>query len=234
MSTNTLDFDIIDDLASEISANPDDYQDQQNPAPLVAGNYRFRLEKVSVRRERDSGAVILKDGKYPTYVIDMVEILEPVESMGRKVALFQDITTKPFLRGSTQASKIMDLLRAFDATRSYSGLTEARDALKEFADSGATAVGKFDWTANDYQGAKDALTAAGITARYAELNAEDQQTANAIYKSHKLRGMKKFPPVVVGGQTVGYQGSWESPSGNVVEARAEIVRFYPSNENVTL
>lgn len=232
-ATAALDLPIINDLQDEVAINPETYQDQMSPAPPAANNYRFRVKKLAVRKDKD-GNVIMKDGKYPTFVIEQLEIVEAAnqELVGRVLYPYADISTKPFQRtpNAPPSTKAGDLLRAFDDQRAVQGLTELTDALREFVDQGATFQGRLDWIANDSAGAKEALEAAGITGTFAEMTSEEQTQANQIYKAHKLRGMKKFPSNGNGG----FVPVWTSPSGNTVEAKPDLTRFYKSSETVKL
>lgn len=216
------DLNLSDDL--DINIDPDTYQDQTSPAPPAAGNYAFRVKKHSVRTNKD-GSVKLTDGKFPIINIMSVEIVEGLDAV-RSVGLLQDIRTKPFLRGGLPVSMAGDLLRAFDQTRRARG-TEVLDALNEFFGGGAVARGRFDWTAYDSDAARAAIDTLGGQDK---LNALGKDEINNFYSKFKVKGMKNFP-VAANGR---HNHFYTFPSGNVVEARLEISRFYPSEEIVRL
>ena len=216
------DLNLSDDL--DIDINPDTYQDQTSPAPPAAGKYAFRVKKHSVRTNKD-GSIKLTDGTYPIINLQSVEIVEGLDSP-RSIGLLQDIRTKPFMRNGFPVSMAGDLLRAFDQTRRAKG-TEVLEALNEFFGSGAVARGLFDWTAYDSEAARAAIDGLGGKV---VLDAMTKQEVNDFYSRFKVKGMKNFP-ITLNGR---HNHFYTFPSGNVVEARVEIVRFYPSEEIVRL
>lgn len=221
------DVNISDDL--DVSINPDTYPDQQNPAPPAAGNYTFRIKKLSIRKDKDNN-IVLRDGKWPVYVLEQVEIVEP-ESAKRLVMLYQDVSTKPFNRDGEMASAAADLVRAIDSTRPVQGLLGIDAVFAEALDQGTTFHAKLDWEAYDGDFAKQALEEAGLGGvKFAELDADDKKTASAIYAKARLKGMAKFPKKADGTPS----GVWVGPSGESIEARPTLAKLYPSHNTVKL
>jgi len=68
--------------ADTLTYNPDEYVDSGSPLMPLPGTYRFRVTSLTRRKDRDSGQVILKDGKWPTLVLNRVEIVEPIDDAG--------------------------------------------------------------------------------------------------------------------------------------------------------
>lgn len=218
---------IADD--TDVQIDPETYQDQTSPAPPEAGNYSFKIKKLGVRKTKE-GEIVLRDGQWPVYVLEQVEIVEPQE-FARTVSLFQDVATKPRDRNGVKVSQALDLVRACDQTRAIRGLQEVDEALAEFVDTGAIFRGYLDWNAYDGSFAKDELEKADLKdVKFAEMNDEEKKVANDIYGKAKLKGMKKFPKLANGRAN----HIWVGPSGDSVEARAEVTRFYPSLETVRL
>ncbi len=227
MSRLLADVEINDDL--DVQIDPETYQDQTSPAPPAAGNYRFRVKKITVRKDKE-GNVVLRDGQWPVYTLEQVEIVEPAE-LTRTVSLFQDMSTKPFDRSGVKVSQVGDFLRAVDQTRAVRGLTAMDEAVSEAAETGAIFSGYLDWNAYDSEFAKGALEAAGLKdTKFADMDEAEKKLANEIYKKAKVKGMKKFPKLPNGNPN----HVWVGPSGNSIEGRAEITRFYPSLEEVRL
>jgi len=222
-----LDITLGDDL--DVAIDPETYVDQQSPAPPVAGNYNFRIKKLGVRKNKE-GEPVLTDDRWPIYVLEMVDIVEP-ESLARGVGLFQDLKTKPFERNGVAVMEVGDLIRAIDQSRSLRGLEAIDEALAEFVGTEATFRGYLDWSAYDSAFVKAALAEAGLTGqRYASMSDSDKKVASDIYKKAKLSGMKKFPKLANGR----HSHIWTGPSGESIEARPRITRFYPSLEEIRL
>lgn len=225
MSTQTVslaDIRLTDDL--DVGVNPETYVDQGPPPPPPAGNYEFRVLKHSIRTDQE-GNVILVDGRFPIIVLDMLEIVQPIEN-ARKIAAFLDIRTKPFERNGNPASTFADLIRAYDQTLAWQGLEEGKQALLEFFNSGATFRARLDWTGYDKDYADSEFAKLGLAKKDVP-----KETANAIYAGAKIKGMRNFPRYANGK----FNPVWVNPkSGNLVEARVDIPTFYASGKDVQL
>lgn len=218
---------IIDDL--DVAIDPETYPDQASPAPPAAGNYTFRIKSLSLRKDKD-GNIVLKDGQYPVYVLEQVEILEPVE-FARTVAPYQDISTKPFDREGRKATMAGDLARSLDQGRAISGLLELNDTLEEAVANNTTFRAFLDWTAYDSAFVKGEMEKVGLAGvPFANMGTQERETANKIYKAARRDKMKNFS-VLPSGR---HSHMWVGPSGETVEARAKLTRFYKSLEPVRL
>jgi hypothetical protein len=216
------DMPVVDDL--NVPVDPTEYADQANPAPATPGIYRFSVVKIAPKTTRE-GALVLQDGKYPVLNLAQVKIVLPVENE-RGVGLFQDVRTKPGVRKGNRGQDVAvndfyDLLRSFDASIGIDGFEHAKQLLQQYVDGGTTFVGQLGWTARDTD---------YIDAEFKKLGADTfdarrgvaKELANAIYNKASL-STKNF---VVNGKRV---ASIVGPSGNLIEARPKIQRFYPSH-----
>lgn len=226
---NNLDFDFVDDM--NVGVDPETYPDQSNPAPVPAGNYVLRVTKFDVQRMPDGNPVIYKNAAgepaYPLYSIDQAEIIEPSEFAGRKIGLFQSVSTKPFSRQGEDVTNMGDLLRALDQTVRVRG---TKATIQEVMDLIATTpiTVRLDWEANDFGFIKSEFERLFNGKRYSELQGQDKNTASGIYKKAKIVGMKSFADLPNGRKN----HVWTGPSGDQFEARARIVRYYPSLADV--
>lgn len=222
---NIADLPVVDDLNVPVSA--EDYVDQANPAPAKPGNYRFVATKVAPRKNQD-GTFRLDDGKFPVLVIEQAKIVEPVENE-RGVGLFADVRTKPFERkgqggAAVVASDLYDLLRSYDETQNIDGFEHAKQLLQGFIDSNTPFYAQIGWTGYDKDFVDAEFNAIGATTSEAR-KAVAKDIANAIY-SKARKGTKDFiqngslSPTVVG------------PSGNLVEAKLRLTRYFPSGTEV--
>jgi hypothetical protein len=202
MSFNIDDVQILDDL--DVSVDQNDYVERQEPLPLTKGNYGVRIKSFDLRKLRDSEELQLQDGKYPIIVLQMVEIADAGQEtnmVGRPVALYQDIRTKPFTRtdnttGETsQANALGDLVRSADPSASFTGLKEGLALLQSLVAQGAVFYAPFDWEARDSSAAREAIEELESRARQ---NGEDvhgsavRTARSAIYKKFTRKGMKNF------------------------------------------
>jgi hypothetical protein len=205
-----------------------EYNDQLPPGPPSRGDYRMKITKLSTRTNRD-GEAILTDGKWPVLCIEEVEIVEGLPQ-SRRVMPYQDIRTKPFDRYGKPASQLGDLLRAYDQTRSFRGLNGQIEGLKELVETGATFVARGDWLAQDLEHSKARIEAAGGRDNLSK------DEINAIYDAARIRGMQNFPAMTDRHGKIVHQAQVTGPSGNTLEARFELRRFYPSERgaNITL
>lgn len=212
------DLPVVDDYA--VPSNPDEYAAQANPAPLAPGNYRFSVVKSDLRKNKD-GQTVLADNQFETYVLGTVKVVEPVENE-RQVAIFQDVRTKPSTRkdksGADKAvSDLFDLCLAYDAETYPVDLQQARELFKQYQEQGASFVAQVKWTGYDK---------AFVDAEFAKIGGKDsasKEVANAIYN----KARKNTKDFTVNGVRV---SSIIGPSGNAIEARAAIGRYFPSND----
>jgi hypothetical protein len=184
---------IEDDL--DVSMDPDTYQDQASPAPLVAGIYRGRVISHSKRMEQD-GSLRLVDGKFPIIILAGVELVEGVENPPRKVYPFKEITTKPFERpfGSGRyATALGDFTRAFDQTRGWNGTQEGIRLLLEYFESGQLFTASYNWSVYDKEFVEAAREQLGLVGPQSEESAK--KLLNAVYKAARVEGMNNFPPL---------------------------------------
>lgn len=224
---------LADDL--EVGAfgveDPNTYQDPTAVAPPREGRYLLRITEFNQAKEFGSDKPLIVDGKWPVFEIREIEIVEPTE-IARKVRLNQKVRTKPFSRaganGESLVSEFADLLRAYDVSRAWKGLTGDGDGslptglqlLKEFMETGATLRGRGQWRAYDKTYADAAIAAAG-----GENNVSKEEMGRINGKA-SIRGMKKFPTTSKGG----YIPEVKGPSGDIIRAKFIIAQFFPSND----
>jgi hypothetical protein len=235
------DFAVNDDL--DVAMDNETYQDQANPAPPVAGNYRFKILTLDKRTKKDGSVVTEGDG-FPIFVIGMAEIVEGYkDAQGnettRKVGLFQDVKTKPYLRQGVPASGIADLTRAL-GTESYSRLSEGIERLKEAFETDATFVANLDWSAYDGVFIKAALAQLEIPENKDDRSDDEKKIVSAIYNAGRIQGMRFFPVDPNSGKFIGSltreNVTFRNPVTNanveveaehrVLEARPYLARYY--------
>lgn len=210
------DLPVVDDLNVPVSA--EEYVDQANPAPPKPGNYRLVVVKAAPRVNKE-GKLVLADDKYPTIVIEQAKIVEPVENE-RAFGAFTDVRTKPFERknasgGAVPASDLQDLLRGFDETTNFEGFEHMKQLLQQHLDQNTPLLAQLAWTGYD----KDY-----VEGEFAKAGGKDnvsKEVANAIY----AKARKSTKDFIVNGVL---QQSIVGPSGNTVEAKVKISRFFPS------
>jgi len=222
VSFSIADLPVYDDLA--VPSDPTQYADQASPAPAAPGNYRFTIVKIEPKTKKD-GSLVLQDDRFPVLNLAQVKIVEPVENE-RGVGLFQDIKTKPGIRKGPQGQDVAfnefrDLLRSFDATVVIESSEHQKQLLAQYVDGGATFIGQLGWQATDFDYIEAQFKAAGAETFEAR-RAVAKEVANAIYNKARKR-TKDF--VVNGKRTASILG----PSGNMLEARPVITRFFPSH-----
>lgn len=220
------DIEITDDL--NVTMDPDSYKDAPSNTIPQPGAYRLRVVSMKPRKDQD-GNIVLADGKFPTIVLEQLEILEP-EDDGRKFGAFLDVRTKPVKRFDGYATDLGDITRSFDQTRGWSGTSEGLAVLEELAQEG-TFRAQLGWSAYDSQFAKSQLEAAGLAGlKWSEMTSDQQKVAGEIYKKARL-STKDFP--VSNGKRVPFGRN--PHSGNELEARLTVQRYIPSGaENVKL
>lgn len=234
---NIDDVQILDDL--DVSVDQNDYVERQEPLPLTKGKYGVRIKSFDLRRVRDSEELQLQDGKYPIITLQMLEIADAgteTAMVGRQVALYQDIYTKPFERqdrasgGTVLVNSLGDLVRSADPSASFSGLKEGISLLQSLVAQGAVFYFDMDWIARDNGASREAIEELETRANQ---NGEDLNSAavraarNEVYKKFTRRGMKNFKneagvivPFIL------------STTGDEIPARVEIVRngFIPQSQ----
>ena len=213
----SIDFDLtaLPEGLTELGVeDPDSYQEQAPPAPPKAGVYRLRITDANIPTNAE-GRPLLADDKYPQIRANAVEIVEPQE-VERTVYLFQNMSYRPYR--NSKSNKIADLIRAHDRSMTWSDSTEGLRRLLEIIESGQTFCAKIDWVAKD----KDFYN----TER--ERNGGDYKSVP--WKTWVLQGEKNFPKDDRGNAIP----LWEGPSGNKVEARAELVSLLSSDKDVAL
>lgn len=219
------DFVLADDI--ELVMDPETFVEAAGPSPVAPGTYLLRVEDLKLRKNKDGNPVtrtskLAPGHNFPVYVINSVTIVEPTENE-RKVMLFQDISTAPFLRnGTTPVSQLMDILRSYDMSAGFTRLNEGIELWKEFVQQNRTFPAYIDWTAYDADYARTAIEEATIAAGG---NLADKDK-NAIYAKAKARGYKKFPKLANGR----YSHVWQGPTGNTIEGRATISRFISAGD----
>ncbi len=225
---------VEDDL--DVSCDVDTYQDQQNPAPPLPGNYKMVVVGKPALRMGKDGKPQLTDGKFKTLTIQRAKIVEPVEAE-KEFGIFADLRTKPFDRFGTVASDIADITRSMDQTRGWSGLAEGVALLEELIDQSTPFTVQLAWEAYDGAFVEQAFDALGISKgseKKALASGQISKSAyDAIYKKARL-GTKDFPVITKADGTLTLSPSAKGPSGATLEARAKIKKFFPSLEPTNL
>lgn len=235
--------DVLD--AYEGIADQETYQDAAGPQPPATGNYELKLEKFQWKKKKDSEELILTDGKFPILSIQSATIVDQTQFPGaaedvggglgvgksRKIGLLFDVRTKPFERQGGTVSSFIDLLRAFDTSQAHVKhlIDEGYPRLVDFYNQEKTFRVRLDWSAEDYKARNAEL------ARYGDTTAEQKakltkEQFNSIWEKYRVKSMKQFDRKPNGT----YDPNWQSPAGNIIEARLAIVKFYPSTDTVRL
>jgi hypothetical protein len=204
--------------------NNDTYQDALPPAPPKEGNYRLRINKMSLAKGKD-GQLTLQQGTHPVVVLEDVVIVEPVELEGKSAVRFERVYIKPYQRAGQNADNLTDIVRAHSIEATYSGWKEGLQVLQSLAEQGASFRAQIVWEAFDNEGYTAEVDALGGR------DSVDKDTEKRLRKEYTIKGMKKFKqnpdgtfaPIVV-----------HPVTGNTLEAKARISRFYPSNATVKL
>lgn len=226
MSTE-MDFVIEDDLGVG-----EEYPTQDvGPKPPLPGNYRIKIDKWGVRRDKAGNVILWKDANgtptYPIIGLTTAEIVEPIDN-ARKVVLFQDVPSSLFQRDGKTASRAGDLLAAFENAPATSNTGETLKALSEFLNGGMELTVRLDYQGYD----KDAAAAFVKALPPGATNREKNQA----YDKAKIRGYKKIAAAnAKAGKPQAQPHLWVGPSGNVIECRPELTIFYPAGTpNVVL
>ncbi len=204
--------------------NPAEYVDAGATILPLPGVYRMRVTSLSRRKGQD-GAEILKDGVWPTLVLNRVEIVEPIDEAGT-FALFEELYTKPYLRKGQgrelPAAKHMDLLRAIDQHAQVSDFLEGVQEVERLLRSGQTFVAQLGYRAQDSEWAKAEV------ARNGGKDAMTKEAHNAVWTAAKL-STKDFK-----NPSGGYRTQTVGRSGNLFEAKLTLTKFIPSDTQVDL
>lgn len=236
------DLEITDDL--NVSMDNETYQDQANPAPPVAGNYGAKAVKIEPAKNKNQEPIFENsDPRFPIFRLQTVELVDGVDSP-RKVAIFQDIKTKPFDRYGSASSQLGDITRAY-GTESWQGIRAGLELLQEAAQQGNVFYAQYDWSVYD----KAFIDAALVQFELKDVAKDDRtdeqkKLLNAVYKAGRVTGMGRFPfnektgkfshvlplgdvtfknPVTNSNVTV-------EVDGRTLEARLTITRFFPKSD----
>lgn len=193
-----------DDL--DISLDNDTYQDQAAggiQGPVAAGDYLVKigtLYPATYRGGDKKGQPILRDEKFPVLTLGSVEIVEGLgDGVTRKVGLFQDINTKPYIpqqgpRKGIVVSQLNDLARSLGLA-SYHGFDELRDLLNEAIANGQTFGVSLNWESGyDKAFVEAAISQLGLKDLKREsMTDEQRKLSNAIqYRYSRVQGQKNF------------------------------------------
>lgn len=175
--------------------------------------------------KNQDGSIRLTDNKYPTIVLEQVDIVEPVEMEGKRAVSFERVYTKPFARiqgGQPTSNGLADLTRSHDATRTWSTVQQGLDVLDQMVESGETFRARLEWNAYDKDHYEQQIAALGGEASASK---EDKKR---IRKEATIRGMKRFQKTPDGSS---YLPTVIGPSGATLQARARISTFFPSHQD---
>lgn len=221
MSDFNVDMDQIEDFADVSLADAGDYQDQTGPAPLAPGAYRLRVEEGGLRK--DSNGELIMDGGYPQVQLNKLTVVEPEEFKDKVIYPFKTYSLKPVAGGQRKGSiPVVDLLRGFDDTLTFASGKEAIQLLVEQISQGNTFVAGTNWIAKDSEAIK-----AFIEENGGDLADVDADEKRKFFNSAIIRSQKKFPKV----NNV-YVPEITGPSGDVLQARVDLTRIYPSSKEV--
>lgn len=224
MSFDIDDLDIVDDL--DVSGDPETYSDPVDPPPPNEGAYQFRIRlpknaKDILDRDRKTGEIRLREGKYPSINIAGVQLMNEGFNE-RKVFPFQTISTKPYTRKDdkgheVQVNNLYDLVRSHDASLSFRGTKEGIALVNQLVNDNAVFAAKFTWFAEDWKWRADQLKTLTESAAAAGVEVPKEQKAK-IYEQAKLEGQAKFQNP----ETGYYMTTWTGPSGNEIKVQFRI------------
>lgn len=247
LSFGLADLEVTDDL--NVSMDNETYQDQANPAPPAAGIYNFKAIKLDARRNKDKEPVFEGgDSRFPILTLVTVEIVEGLSDASgnpttRKVAVFQDIKTKPFNRNGSPASNLGDITRAY-GTDSWAGIPAGLAALRQAFETGGTFAAGFDWSIYDGELVKAAIEQLEIPADKDNRDENQKKLIGAVYNAARVTGMRFFPynentgrfsnvlvreNVVIKNPVTNSNVTIEVPH-RTFEARGTITRYYPKQD----
>ena len=204
---------------TEFVYNPDTYQDGGKAPSILPtpGHYRIRCTSLARRRDRATGEVNLYKGKWPTIVLNRVEV-EDAEGQKSTFPVFQEIFTMPFERApGVYASKPMDLLRSIDVQAEVSGFEEAVEEVEKLLASGESFVAATGYGATDTEWAKSVLGP----------NATKEEKKKVWDEARLTTKNFKNPDGSYRTATIG-------KLGNTIEAKLVLANFVPSDRDVPL
>lgn len=222
MSTNAS-TDFYDD---SYTYDPNAYVDQGAVSLPIPGHYRFRASSVGRRKDRNTGEVVKVDGKWPTLILNRVEIVEPQEAAG-SYAPFQELFTKPFQRKGGAGAQVVaanqtDVLRSIDVDAPTGlNMEEQIEELEKQLTSGQTFVAGIGYTATDVDWAKAEI------ARNGGDNCPKEKRSE-IWKAAKLTTKDFKNPDGT------YRTMTRGKSGKMIEAKLKLATFVPSTKDVEL
>jgi hypothetical protein len=199
-----------DDIFEGEVAGVEDYADQTGFTLIPEGNYKFKINKYSVDRDKDG---FIRNPKAPTFVLEEIEIVEG-ELTGRK-AFFLRVRSNSYERQpGVKASELGDLMRAIDQTFDWENrITLAEEQIAKASQQGVAIKARLRWSAFDsaHWNGNDG----------SQLDKAEQK---ALGKECRLSGMKNFPKDSKGNAVP----EWVGPSGETISARVEVAQYYPS------
>lgn len=223
MSTFTEDLAALAPIDGPQVTVDDNYQDALPPAPVPERDYRLRITKWSLDKDKQ-GNLRLTDGKFPVILIEESEVVEPLELAGKRAVSYERLNTKPFERpkgSGSLCSMLGDLTRSYDQTRGWKSIPEGLELLAELIATG-TFQSRLRWEAYD----KDY-----VSTRIAELGGESMVNDDQLKELRNqatIKGMKRFPKLPDGS----HASIVEGPSGAQLEARLKLGSIYPSSKQL--
>lgn len=182
------------------------------------GEYSVR-GKLTPAKDRKTQQPKEVDG-FPVMQLARVEIVEPEENNG-SYSVFRNIGTKPFPRGTSRASVMLDVLRSIDVNAVQNlpsgpdAWLAAKDAVEAELASGATLRVKLGYEATDIEGFKRTMEAATT----------DEEKNSAWNKNTYKNKAFRRP------DGKGYVNTITTPEGRQLEAKLVITEFVPSNKH---
>lgn len=210
-----------------------DYQYQTDPLPPPEVNYSFRALDATFDEDMQTKARkydVVDGRKYPIIVIPQVEIVEPEEVngsklAGRKVGVFQRFKTRPIDRLGATVNEFTDLLVSFDSNTTFGSIEEGLALLNGFIANGATFRGRGRWKSFDTKYADAEFEKVG-----GRENAS-KEDVKRIMKGARVIGARNFD---LGKDGKTRLATKTGLSGATLNAKFEISRLYPSHEKVKL
>jgi len=199
-----------DDIFEGEVAGVEEYADQTGFTLIPEGNYKIKINKYSVDRDKDG---MIRNPKAPTFVLEEIEVVEG-DLAGRK-AFFIRVRSNSYERQpGVKASELGDLMRAIDSTFDWENrITLADEQIAKAVAQGIVFKARLRWSAFD--------SAHWNSNDGSQLDKPEQK---ALGKECRLSGMKNFPKDSKGIAVP----EWVGPSGETIAARIEIAQYYPS------
>ncbi len=182
------------------------------------GEYSVR-GKLTPAKDRKTQQAKEVEG-FPVMQLARVEIVDPEEHNG-SYAVFKNIGTKPFVRGTKRASVMLDALRSIDANQLANlpagpdAWIAAKDAVEAELASGATLRVKLGYEATDIEGFKAAMEAA-----------KTDEEKNGLWNKFTYKNKAFRRP-----DGKGYNTTVTTPEGRTLEAKLVVTEFVPSNKH---